>query len=318
MGESEDGDVEPIKATRLEEIKYYTSVTLGTLCIVCIFAFLFLVPFVLDPAISTLSHQFRDNPITCKASYVQAKIGSSKCNWSSCREGCTATMYKCYQVRVIYSLRPYVNGTKASAITDWVDLTRFDEKENSTVRDTPLLINIKGCGYPPTVNCQSFTEHYEQVMLNDDVFACYVSELNPWIVLEEYSFSETVGSVVASIVIPNGLFLISLIVLLYWYCPYCQARCHKYETQNDEDDIMDQKDEDELRIFTPTLGKIAGVCHPIQANDWTWRKKIRPISPCFKDEQRHKYYHHPPYNSNGCSSISENQIWKSLYSSTTS
>ena len=45
---------------------------------------------------------------------------------------------------------------------------------------------------------------------------------------------------VASIAIPNGLFLISLIVLLYWYCPYCQARCRKYEEQNDQDekDVM--------------------------------------------------------------------------------
>ena len=42
--------------TKLENFKYYTSLILGTLCIVCIFAFLFLVPFVLDPAISTLRY----------------------------------------------------------------------------------------------------------------------------------------------------------------------------------------------------------------------------------------------------------------------
>ena len=54
------------------------------------------------------------------------------------------------------------------------------------------------------------------------------------------SFGESVANVVASIAIPNGLFLISLIVLLYWYCPYCQARCRKYEEQNDQDekDVM--------------------------------------------------------------------------------
>ena len=43
--------------SRLENLKYYISLVLGTLCIVCIFAFLFLVPFVLDPAISTLMHK---------------------------------------------------------------------------------------------------------------------------------------------------------------------------------------------------------------------------------------------------------------------
>ena len=45
------------KMSSLENLKYYTSLFLGTLCIVNVFAFLFLVPFVLDPAISTLRHK---------------------------------------------------------------------------------------------------------------------------------------------------------------------------------------------------------------------------------------------------------------------
>ena len=32
-----------------------------------------------------------------------------------------------------------------------------------------------------------------------------------------------------SLLIPNLLFILSLVVLVYWYCPYCQARCKKYE-----------------------------------------------------------------------------------------
>ena len=68
------------------------------------------------------------------------------------------------------------------------------------------------------------------------VFESLSFQLNPWIVLEMYSFNESMGSVVASIAIPNGLFLVSLIVLLYWYCPYCQARCRKYEEQMDQDE----------------------------------------------------------------------------------
>jgi hypothetical protein len=55
-------------------------------------------------------------------------------------------------------------------------------------------------------------------------------------VLEVYDFSETTTSVVASIAIPNGLFVISLCILLYWYCPYCQARCRKYEEHRDQED----------------------------------------------------------------------------------
>ena len=53
-------------STRLDDIKYYTSMLLGTLCIVCVFGFLFLVPFVLDPAISTIMHEFIEKPVHCK------------------------------------------------------------------------------------------------------------------------------------------------------------------------------------------------------------------------------------------------------------
>ena len=52
--------------SRLEQIKYYTSLFLGALAIVCVFGFLFLVPFVLDPAISTMMHQFVRDPVHCK------------------------------------------------------------------------------------------------------------------------------------------------------------------------------------------------------------------------------------------------------------
>ena len=67
-------------------------------CIVCIFAFLFLVPFVLDPAISTIMHEFTEEPVVCKVNNITIKKGKSQCNWSSCREGCTATIYTCFQV----------------------------------------------------------------------------------------------------------------------------------------------------------------------------------------------------------------------------
>ena len=43
------------------------------------------------------------------------------------------------------------------------------------------------------------------------------------------------GKIVGSIMIPNVIFAVSLLILLYWYCPYCQARCKKYEDQIDQD-----------------------------------------------------------------------------------
>lgn len=99
-----DDDEEDVTKSKLENFKYYTSLMLGTLCIVCIFAFLFLVPFVLDPAISTLMHEFVDKPVTCRVSQVVVKHGKSNCTWSSCREGCTADMYQCYQASDIVTI----------------------------------------------------------------------------------------------------------------------------------------------------------------------------------------------------------------------
>ena len=55
--------------SRLEQMKYYTSLFLGALAIVCVFGFLFLVPFVLDPAISTMMHQFVPEPVHCNVRY---------------------------------------------------------------------------------------------------------------------------------------------------------------------------------------------------------------------------------------------------------
>lgn len=238
--------------SKLENFKYYTSLVLGTLCIICIFAFLFLVPFVLDPAISTILHEFVDEPVACEITSVHVRHGKSHCLWSSCREGCTADMYVCYQVRVKYTTEPWRNDTSVSDYSNWVNLERFDTNENRTVSDTPLLVNIKGCGYPPEIDCKGFAAYYLNISERGETVPCYYSKLNQWIVLETYSFAESIGNIVASIAIPNGVFIISLTVLLYWYCPYCQARCRKYEEQMDQDEkegleLDDEDDEDEPR-----------------------------------------------------------------------
>jgi hypothetical protein len=106
--------------------------------------------------------------------------------------------------------------------------------------DTPLLVNIKGCGYPPEIACAKFAGTYEALMNRSEAFPCYYSRVNPWIVLEVYNSSEAIGSIIASVTIPNVIFLISLIILLYWYCPYCQAKCHKYDEQIDQDEKDDE------------------------------------------------------------------------------
>ena len=102
------------------------------------------------------------------------RYGRSNCSWASCREGCTAQIYKCHQIRVTYTpRRGYNNNTMLEEIqeSEWAYLTRTERHPDhdegggdvveKVVEDTPLLINIKGCGYPPEVNCDLYAEMYQ-------------------------------------------------------------------------------------------------------------------------------------------------------------
>jgi len=248
---------------RLDDIKYYTSLFLGTVCLICVFGFLFLVPFVLDPAISTLMHDFVESPVHCRVTSYELRYGKSNCSWASCREGCTASIYKCQQIRVVYTPNEAFNEGMNAVQFDgpkWQDLSRIERpKDPDTgatcydedcpeyiVEDTPLLINIKGCGYPPEVNCDNYSMTYSDFELSQDTFPCYYSRKNPWIVISEFNKDEEMSNVIFSIVVPNLIFILSLIVLVYWYCPYCQARCRKYEEHTD---LGDPEDESEAEDY---------------------------------------------------------------------
>ena len=105
--------------------------------------------------------------------------------------------------------------------------------------DTPLLVNIKGCGYPPETSCPVFANRFNEIYKSGKTFPCHYSRENPWIVLQYYNYEESIFSIAASILIPNVIFVVSLLILLYWYCPYCQAKCKKYEDQIDQEDAED-------------------------------------------------------------------------------
>ena len=92
--------------------------------------------------------------VTCHVS------GMSGCGWSSCREGCTGQPWECDQVHVSYTPRPTV-------------LTASSSSPSSPLpRTAPLRISVKGCGYPPTVNCSSWLQMFGQ---NNSQFPCYYS-----------------------------------------------------------------------------------------------------------------------------------------------
>ena len=49
--------------------------------------------------------------------------------------------------------------------------------EEYVVRDTPLLVNIKGCGYPPDTMCDLFAEKYQNHSRAGETFPCHYSRL---------------------------------------------------------------------------------------------------------------------------------------------
>ena len=55
-----------------------------------------------------------------------------------------------------------------------------------------------------------------------------------------YSYDETLYAVVTSITIPNGLFIISFIILLYWHSPYCKRKKLEQANKKKVDKIDDE------------------------------------------------------------------------------
>ncbi|XP_026478281.1 protein tipE-like [Ctenocephalides felis] len=205
---------EEVIASLLEKAKFYTSLCLGTTAIVSMFAFLFLIPFVVDPAISTIVADYDPDPVTCMATDHVYAEGLRNCSWSSCREGCTNAATRCHQILVNYS------RTKWTSFAGDVDSLIWD------VGDTRFLVNTEGCGYPPRVNCSEFAKAYGYDKLGIP-FPCYYSRTYPEMVVARYSWDDNLRHLVLSLIIPNVLFAVSIGVLSYWYCACCDRACQR-------------------------------------------------------------------------------------------
>lgn len=74
-------------ASLVEKAKFYTSLCLGVTAILAVFAFLFLIPFVVEPAISTILADFSPHAVACVVTDHVYAEGLKNCSWASCREG---------------------------------------------------------------------------------------------------------------------------------------------------------------------------------------------------------------------------------------
>ncbi|CAH0393972.1 unnamed protein product [Bemisia tabaci] len=244
MGEESAGDGEGDKQqllaemTLLAKIKFYTSLFLGTTAILSVFAFLFLIPFVVDPAISTILADYDPEPITCMVTETVYAEGLSNCTWASCREGCTAPQTRCHQIFVNYSVLHY-HEFRNKGITNL-------EGFHWDVADRKFLINTEGCGYPPRVNCSVFVKEYGPAHIGK-IFPCYYSRAYSEHVVLRYSWDDNLRHLILSLAVPNLLFGISTGVLSYWYCPRCTSQPTYVEefSNKDESEEEDYEDTDE-------------------------------------------------------------------------
>ena len=93
--------------TLKEKLLFYTTAFFILLGTFSMFAFLFLVPFVIEPAFTTIFMQFEETPALCETYDTVTYFGAKNCSWASCREGCTKDIYQCTQIRVNYRLNLY-------------------------------------------------------------------------------------------------------------------------------------------------------------------------------------------------------------------
>ncbi|XP_043281037.1 protein tipE [Venturia canescens] len=270
--------------TFAQKMLFYTTAFFILLGTFSLFAFLFLVPFVIDPAFTTIFMEFDTRPAECVTIDVESRRGASNCSWTSCREGCTKELYDCTQIRVNYKLpensteedlvieknegttgegravrgvegdenrsRPrYERALKDYNYIEDIEEDDFNEDEDNDLglpkpfptglmgndsewyfTGAKLFPNVKGCGYPPMLNCSIFYRQYANIGQN---FSCYYSKVDPRIVISDLDMWQVYMNLVYAMAIPIPSFIISVIYLTIAY----------FKIYNEDEEVL-VRDED--------------------------------------------------------------------------
>jgi Na+ channel auxiliary subunit TipE len=301
-----DGETELVPPTLKEKLLFYTTAFFVLLAIFSLFAFLFLVPFVIEPALETIFHDFDENPAFCvTVNSLDLKSITNCSTWSSCREGCTKDVFQCTQIYVSYKLPgwedhlpPPTGGRSdvAALVSDTGE--RFERaireydyddsamgllKDDGGISDTDSFMeypevkkglqegndseffytfaelrpNIKGCGYPPFLNCTIWTKKYKEIGTN---FTCYYARADPMKVITDLDMWQNTLNLVYSTAIPIPSFIISVIYLAFAYFKiYNEDEENAPLDKNAEDIDVEGGDEDEC-------GGVGGEANPITEN----------------------------------------------------
>lgn len=97
--------------------------------------------------------------------------------------------------------------------------------ESNFTEEAVLLVNIKGCGYPPDVQCGNFSEAYGY---EGATFPCFYSRFNRSVVLTHYARDDQVAVIVHYFAIPFVLTVVTAVILCVMHC---DCRCDEESTR---------------------------------------------------------------------------------------
>ena len=140
--------------------------------------FMTLLPLLIDPSVLTFVLDLE--PAACLTVHSAVLNGTSNCTWTSCQQGCTVDIYKCWHVNVSYLLAD--PALAAQRLDRQLLLTDDDSPYPSQpLQPARLYPNVVGCGYPPDVDCDQFFRQYAQPHSGafERTFPCYVSMTDP-------------------------------------------------------------------------------------------------------------------------------------------
>lgn len=229
--------------TAAEKLLFYITATFVLLGTFSLFAFLFLVPFVIEPAITTIVMEFSETPALCVTTDVESNRGASNCSWTSCKEGCTKDVFECRQIRVNYRRGAEVRRPGAGvgverrrqerAIREYDYPDPYSPVEEELLEgDGPsptglmgntsewyfvgakLFPNVKGCGYPPSLNCSVWLKAHTVVGAN---YSCFYSRVDPGLVISDLDMNKVYMNLVYATAIPIPSFIVSVIYLTIAY-----------------------------------------------------------------------------------------------------
>lgn len=280
---------EEIKQNWKQKLLFYTTASFVLLGVFSLFSFLFLVPFVIDPAFTTIFMEFDEKPAHCMTAKTDRRLGASNCSWTSCREGCTKDIYDCTQIFVNYRIESnrsnisiaipagissihllsssFVRSKQKSAeyadyeenntgggddkimpmnddLSDNIDNEDDDNDDDDdgngnsdsrwSFRGARLLPNVKGCGYPPVLNCSIFYKKYRDIGTN---YSCYYSKIDPSIVISSLDMWQIYLNLIYAMAIPIPSFIVSVVYLAFAY----------FKIYNEEDEQLSIEKNNEVR-----------------------------------------------------------------------